>query len=43
MLRGFDQFMNLVVEDAVEVGVGKKEDHGIGMVVRSVACTPALL
>lgn len=33
-LRGFDQFMNLVVEDTVEVNGNEKTD--IGMVVGSV-------
>lgn len=32
-LRGFDQFMNLVVEDTVEVNGNEKTD--IGMVVGS--------
>lgn len=31
-LRGFDQFMNLVLEDAMEV-VNDKEQNKIGMVV----------
>ena len=33
VLRGFDQFMNLVLEDCVEE-VSEKERHNLGMVVR---------
>ena len=32
VLRGFDQFMNIVLDEAVELLVGK-EKHDIGMVV----------
>jgi small nuclear ribonucleoprotein G len=35
ILRGFDQFMNLVLEDCVEE-VSEKERNQIGMVVRVV-------
>ena len=36
VLRGFDQFMNIVLDEAVELLVGK-EKHDIGMVVRTVS------
>ena len=32
VLRGFDQFMNIVLDEAVEV-LAAKEKHDIGMVV----------
>lgn len=32
-LRGYDQFMNIVLDDAVEGGSGDHEDRAIGMVV----------
>ncbi len=37
ILRGFDQFMNLVLEDTVEE-VSATERNDIGMVVRGVRC-----
>lgn len=39
MLRGFDQFMNLVLESAVEE-VSATERHEIGMIVRTVRIAP---
>ncbi|KAE8724665.1 putative small nuclear ribonucleoprotein G [Hibiscus syriacus] len=32
-LRGFDQFMNLVVDNTVEVNGNEKTNHGIGIVM----------
>ena len=37
VLRGFDQFMNIVLDEAVELLSGK-ERHDIGMVVSVCAC-----
>lgn len=36
MLRGYDQFMNVVLEDTVEE-VSPEERNNIGIVVRSIA------
>uniref|UniRef100_A0A671TVE9 Small nuclear ribonucleoprotein G n=1 Tax=Sparus aurata TaxID=8175 RepID=A0A671TVE9_SPAAU len=37
ILRGFDPFMNLVVDDSLEMGPGGQQ-NSIGMVVSTLAC-----
>ena len=37
ILRGFDPFMNLVVDDSLEMGPGGQQNT-IGMVVRTCVC-----